>query len=156
MNGYDKNGKIVDYFTWRNQISGGKYTKAMFEGEEPAKRSSCMMACGGALDRWDTQYGVGLTYSDGSVAEADFLLPDSINVYVRSDGTLRIAQTLATKCKEWTNVPGLSYRNFTRYPVEEYTEEEVRKILSRLPEGKFYTAAKELIWDIYNSSDYDA
>lgn len=158
MDGCDKNGKIVDYFVWKNQISGGKYTRAMFDGEEPEQKNSCMTVYDGALDRWDVQYGTGLTYSDGDVFEASFCLPGSINIYVHQDGALRINQVLATKCKEWTNIPSLRYRNFTKAPVEEYTAEEIRKILDKLPNGKFYTAAKKLIWDIYedDSSGCDA
>lgn len=140
-------------FLWREQVSDGRYTKAMWDGEEPATRNCRITVNGETLDRWDTMYGVGLTYPDGRIFEASLLLPQSTNLYIRYDGILNIGQVLATKCKQWTNAPDLRYGNFTLAPVEEYTEEEVMRILNKLPAGRFYVAVRDLVWDIYKKEE---
>lgn len=85
------------------------------------------------------------TYRDGSLFCGDLQTKDGVHVYVHWDGRVCVGKVLATKCKEWTNIEDLRYRNFTLYPVEEYTAEELRRILDTIPRTVFYDLVKEKV-----------
>lgn len=142
-------------FTFLEQVSGGRYIRGMYDGNVPAQREA-RESDRGMLDWWNTEYGVGFTYRGGSLFYADLQTKDGVHIYAHWDGRVCIGKVLATKCKEWTNIEDLRYRNFTLYPVEEYTAEELRRILDTIPRAVFYDLVKERVRIVYKEVTGDA